>query len=153
MANSIAVAAPVGTLNTKKFWQSSNFWTNIVLLIGALFVGFPEDAGQEIVLQLFALISGGQMLRNFFKKEGTFDWKQVTTVNFWNYLAAIILSITQLNLPPEFFDGLREVVEGIINKDWQVVVRAVFSIATMLYYIFVQKKTPSDAVKQAKAIG
>jgi len=66
----------------------------VLLAVGALFVGFPEGAARDTVAALFALIASSGILRNFLKEGVGFDWKQIKTANFWNYVATAITAIS-----------------------------------------------------------
>ena len=122
-------------LQTKKWYQSTNFWTAVLLAIGGLFVGFPEEAGVSMIGQIFALIGSVGIMRNFFKSSPKPDFKKIGEVNFWNYIAAIATAIVPGVLPDELFIRLQELAESLLNGNWQGVITAIFSIATILYYL------------------
>lgn len=118
----------------KKFWQSTNFWTAVLLAVGALFVGFPEGAARDTVAALFALIASSGIIRNFVKEGVGFDWKQIKTANFWNYVATAITAIVP-QIPAELFSRLQELATHLVGGNWQGILVSVFSIATILYHL------------------
>jgi len=125
---------------TKPFWQSANFWTAVVLVIGGLFVGFPAEAAENTVLNIFTLIAGSMGIREWLKGKPKLDpEKAVNRSNWWNYLATVVISIFP-NLPPEILTQLEEAVGSAIAGNWQGLIVAVFSIATILYNLFQQRK-------------
>lgn len=122
-----------------KFWQGANFWIALVLAIGGLFVGFPQGEASTAVQAIFALIGALGALRE--KVKGlNIDWKAwLTSRNTWNYLSAVFISIFPA-LPPDLFARLNELFISLVGGNWQGIATAVFSIATMLYYIFRKPK-------------
>lgn len=119
-----------------------------MLAVGGLFVGFPEDLGQSIVSQIFALIGSGKLLHEYFKAQPKLDaGAAVNRSNWWNYIGVILTSIIPA-LPLEFIDSLQDVLSNLLSSNWQGVLVALFSIATILYNLFKSKEkvpTPKDA--------
>jgi hypothetical protein len=123
-----------------KFWQGTNFWVALVLAIGGIWVGFPQDEASGAVQALFALISAVGLVRE--KVKGLrIDWKAwAVSKNTWNYIAAFVTAIVP-TIPVDFFQRLNELATAVVGGNWQGIVTALFSIATMLYYI-VRKPKP-----------
>lgn len=132
-------------MENKKFWQSSNFWIALVLTIGGLWVGFPEGEAQGTVSALFALIASAGLLRNKLK-DLQIDWRAwLSSKNTWNYLAAALTAAIPA-IPLDLFDRLQDLATALIGGNWQGILTALFSIGTMLYYIF----TGNRSLKAAK---
>lgn len=112
----------------------TNFWVALVLAFGGLFVGFPEGEAKIVVESLFAGIAGIFALREKLKST-SIDWKSwISSKNTWNYLGTAIVAILPA-IPIELFQRLSELAAAIIGGNWQGIVAAVFSIATILYYL------------------
>jgi hypothetical protein len=123
------------TQTTLKFWQGTNFWIALVLAFGGLFIGFPEGEARAIVAGVFGLIATAGAFREKLKGITNVPWKDwLRSPNTWNYIAAAVTAIVPI-LPVELFTRLRELIDALIGGNWQGIVTAVFSIATMLYYI------------------
>jgi hypothetical protein len=118
----------------KKWYQSSNFWTWIVLLIGSLIVNFSEiqGAATDMVSQIFALIAGGKMLHNFQKKGVGWDISQIGGSNFWGYLALIATQITSIAIPDQLWTDLQQIAENLLLGNWQGAIGAVFSAIVII---------------------
>lgn len=130
---------------TKKWYQSANFWTAIVLAAGGIFVGFPESDARNIVAALFGLISGGMLIREKLKGLKS-DWKTwLRSANTWNYIATAVVAVVP-SIPAELFTALRNLADAALGGNWQGVAAAAFSIATILYYLL-RPKTPTAALK------
>lgn len=127
----------------KKFWQSSNFWTAITMVIGAFFGSqFPEEAATGAINQLFLLLGSGKAIQEWLSTGPKPDIRvALSSVNFWNYLAAIGVAIIPA-LPGELFSRLQELAVSLIGGNWQGALVAAFSIVTILYHIF--RKTPEQ---------
>lgn len=125
----------------KPFWQSTNFYIALILAVGGLFVGFPEDAARELVGQVFALIASGAAIRNWAKNAGKPVIARLGGANFWNYVATVVLALVPA-FPPEMFDALQQLAANVIGQNWQGVIMAVFSIATIVYKIVTAPKPP-----------
>lgn len=122
-----------------KFWQGTNFWIALVLAIGGMFVGFPENEAKTFVVAVFALIGAAGAVREKVK-DLQIDWRAwLASKNTWNYLATVITAIFPF-IPVDLFARLSDLFQSLMGGNWQGVVTAVFSIATMLYYIFVKPK-------------
>lgn len=118
-----------------EFWQGTNFWIALILAVGGLFVGFPEGDARNIVGGVFALIASAGALREKLKGAATVNWKDwIRSTNTWNYIGAAVVAIVPA-LPGDFFLRLRDLIDAILGGNWQGIVTAVFSIATMLYFI------------------
>jgi len=128
------------SINVKKFWQSSNFWTSIVLAIGGLWAGFSPEMGTELVAGLFGVVASGKAAHNFFKNEGVFDKTQLWSVNFWSYLSVAITTLVPIALPDELFTGIRELIGAIAEGNWSAVLTAIFTLATTIYYLVKDNK-------------
>ena len=123
-------------MNTEpKFWQGTNFWIALILAVGGLFVGFPEGEARAIVAGLFGLVAAAGAFREKLKGVTVVPWRDwLRSPNTWNYIAAAVTA-TLPALPVDFFQRLRDLIDALLGGNWQGVVTAVFSIATMLYYI------------------
>lgn len=129
-------------MEPKKFYQSTNFWIAVVLAVGGLFVGFPENDARLFVEGLFALIASAGVIRERLK-DATIDWQSwIKSANTWNYLAAIIIAIAPA-IPADLFLRLRELADAVLGGNWQGIITALFSIGTILFYTF--RKVPAAA--------
>ena len=128
--------------NEIKFWQGTNFWIALILAFGGVFVGFPEGEAKYAIEAIFATIAALFAVREKVK-DLTIDWKAwITSKNTWNYLAAALTAVFPL-IPLDLFAKLNELITAIIGGNWQGIVTAIFSIATMLYYIFRKPTQPT----------
>lgn len=104
-----------------------------------MFVGFPDGEAKSIVESIFALIAGAGVFREKIKGATVVSWKTwITQVNTWNYIGAAVVAIVP-SIPAQLFTDMRNLMDSLIGGNWQGIVTAVFSIATMLYYIFKKK--------------
>lgn len=126
-----------------KFWQGTNFWIALILAFGGLFVGFPESDARNIVGAIFAAIASAGALREKLKGATKVDWKDwLRSPNTWNYIGAAVVAIVPA-LPGDFFLRVRDLIDSILGGNWQGIVTALFSIATMLYFI-IRKPTAAS---------
>ena len=124
------------TVSTTKFWQGTNFWIALVLAIGGLFVGFPEGEARGLIAGLFGLIATAGAFREKLKGLTKVAWKDwLRSANTWNYLGAAVTAIIPM-LPGDLFVRLRELIDSILGGNWQGIVTSLFSIATIIYYLF-----------------
>lgn len=125
---------------TTKWYQSANFWTAVILAAGGIFVGFPESDARNIVSALFGLISGGMLIREKLKGLPA-DWKAwIRSANTWNYIATAVIAVMPA-IPADLFTQLRNLADAALGGNWQGIAAAVFSIATILYYLLRPKTT------------
>ena len=125
---------------TTKWYQSANFWTAVILAAGGIFVGFPESDARNIVSALFGLISGGMLIREKLKGLKA-DWRTwLRSANTWNYIATAVIAVVPA-IPADLFTQLRNLADAALGGNWQGIAAAVFSIATILYYLLRPKTT------------
>ena len=123
----------------KKWYQSSNFWTNVVMIAGVLMVGFPVEAGIGSVAAIFAIFAGGKAIREYLKTGPKVNWLDaLKNSNFWNYIATILVAIVP-GIPTEVIDASQDVAENLISGNWQAGLIAAFSLFNILFNIFKKK--------------
>ena len=117
----------------KKWYESSNFWTDVVMIVGVVLVGFPSEAGISSIAAIFALIAGAKAIREGIKAGTKADWKgAINNSNFWNYLAAVVVAIVP-GIPVELFGSVETAAQNLISGNLQGALIAGFSIFTILY--------------------
>lgn len=119
----------------KKWWQSSNFWNQIVTLAAAIFVAlggveFPTEDAQQIVSGAFAIFAGGNILYHYFKdmeiRGGIKD--VLRSSNFWTNAATIVISFA-----PWFpIDALQELITAILDSNLQAILVAGFNAVNII---------------------
>lgn len=120
-----------------KFWQGTNFWVALILLVGGFFVGFPQEDATGAVTAFFALIATGFGIREKVKGVVSFkDW--ISGSNTWNYLGAAVVAIVP-SIPTELFTSLQSIMQAAVGGNWQGIAVGVFSLATILYNVFKKK--------------
>lgn len=127
----------------KKWWQSSNFWTDIIMILAVIFVGFPEQAGISGVAAVFGILAAFKAIRQYFNTGPKPDFKKaIKDSNFWNYIATAAVAIIP-GIPVELFDHAESIAVNIIDGNWQGVLVALFSIGTILFNLF-KKSSQTD---------
>lgn len=135
------------TTSSKKWWQSSNFWNQIVTLAAAIFVAlggveFPTEDAQQIVSGAFAIFAGGNILYHYFKdlkiRGGIKD--VLRSSNFWTNAATIVISFA-----PWFpIDALQELIIAILDGQLQAIMVAGFNMINIVLKL-VRSKNEQDA--------
>lgn len=119
----------------------------LVLLLGGLFVGFPEGEANKVVSSLFALIGSVGAFRVFFKNAELQPIEWIKNTNTWNYISTVFIALFPV-LTPEIFQAVRVVIEQGMGGNWQGIFTALISLGTIIWNIFKTTKLP----KQATAI-
>lgn len=133
----------------KKFWQSSNFWTDIIMILAIVFVGFPQEAGIGGVAAIFGILAAGKAVREYLATGPKPAWKEaLKNSNFWNYLATAAVAIVP-GLPPEIFNSTEEITKNLIDENWQGAIVAAFSLITILYNVFKKSSSESGALPKS----
>lgn len=132
----------------KKWYQSSNFWVAVVMVIAGSFVGFTEGMAETAVGAIFGILAIGKSLHNYFK-EAEIDWKSwVLDSNFINY-ALIVITAFVPTFSPELLQQLQELVAAIFAGNVSGILAAIFSLATILYNIFWRNPEPKVKIDLA----
>lgn len=132
----------------KKFWQSSNFWTNLALAVGAAFValggtGFPDDAATKLVAGVFAVFAAGSILRNYFKNV-QLSGKLGDLFKSSNFIAALLTMLAGA-LPWLPVEALQELFDAILAGNLQAILIASFNIVNIIYHLFLKPKLVPSA--------
>ena len=132
-------------MEPKKWYQSSNFWNQVVLLVAsallALNFEFPVEAGKEIVGALFSLFAGGNIVYHVFRDQdvrGKFT-DIFKSSNFWANALTVVVSIFPM-LP---ISDMQQMVDAILAGRLELILVAAFNLLNVLYKLFF-KKTPTD---------
>ena len=137
----------VSTTEGKKWWQSSNFWTDVIMIAAIVFVGFPTEAGISGVAAIFAIVASGKAVRAWLATGPKPDIrKALKDSNFWNYLATAAVAIIP-GLPAELFDSAETITRNLIDGTWQGAIAAAISLITILYNLFKDKKSYPEIPK------
>jgi hypothetical protein len=125
-------------METTKFWQGTNFWVTLSLLVAVGFTSFTEQTGETISLAVAGVFAGVFAVRQLVK-DGKWDFTKFrTSVNTWNYLSQLVV----LALGPElaqFVPLLRDLVDAALLKDYGKIISIVFNIGTLIYFLLQQK--------------
>lgn len=115
-------------------FKSTNFTLAVVLAIGGLWVGFPEGEVRGLVEALFGIVATAGLVREKLK-DVSIDWRAwLRSANTWNYIGTAVVAIVPA-LPLDFFQRIRDLLDSALIGNWQGVATALFSIATILYYV------------------
>lgn len=132
----------MSNLIKKNFWQSSNFWTYTVVLIGSLMVGFSNIEGviNETIASIFGLIASAGIIRNFVKDGIGWNWSRIWdgTGNFWGYLAMLLGTIFAIEIPPEALEYIERIISEIVSGEpnLSAILNAVISLVIILVNLF-----------------
>lgn len=123
----------------KKWWQSTNFYISAVLVIGSLFIGFPEETAQSAVYGIAGILAAAGIIRNW-AKDARFDFSQIQSANFWNYIATLAAVISPIALPENLFQEAQEVTRALFEQNWQSVLISGFSMLSILFNIITGRR-------------
>lgn len=132
----------------KKWYQSENFWNQIILLIAsatlAININFPIEAGKQIVGGLFSLFAGGNIVYHVFRDAETRG--KFTDIfkssNFWTNALTVVVSLFPV-LP---LDDLQQMVDAVLSGRLELILVAGFNLVNVLYKLFIRKKNePKDS--------
>lgn len=138
------------SITTKKWYESANFWTAVVLALGGLFVGFPAEAASNTVANIFVLIGGGMGIREWIKGKPKFSpTEALNRSNWWNYIGTVAVALVP-QIPVAVIDEMERAVQAALGGNWQGLIVALFSIATIIYNLLQQRKQ-EQKIKEAEA--
>lgn len=122
-------------LPIKKFWQSTNFWFNAVLLTVGLFIGFQEELVNQTISVIIELIAVGGLLRDAFKG-AKIDWSRIKNPNWWAYLGAMLSTVFTFELPANLLPTIQQLLEAIAGKNFNGIITAVITLVSIAYGIW-----------------
>lgn len=128
-----------------KFWEGTNFWVALLMVILSFFGGGSgaEGIAQTVVTTAFGGISAFFMVRNFLVGAKWNGFKATfADANTWNYIAGVVLTI--LPQATDLVPALHGVYDALITGNWGLVISRGISMLTIIYYLFVKKPTPTQ---------
>lgn len=135
-------------ISQKKFWQSSNFWTNIALAVGAAIVAlggaqFPDDAATKLVGGIFGVFAAGNILRNYFKTV-QLSGKIGDLFKSANFIAALLTFLVGV-FPWLPVEALQDLFDAILAGNLQSILISAFNIINVIYHLFLKPKLVGKA--------
>ena len=117
----------------KESLKGTNFWVQLVLAVGALFVGFPADDAQHTVELLFATIAGVFAIREKVK-DAAIDWRAwLVNKNVWGYIGGALTALLP-TIPGQLFQEMPAFFSALLGGNWQGILASLFSIGTIVYF-------------------
>lgn len=122
--------------NFKESLMGTNFWVNLLLLVGSLW-GLENQTATTVVVAIFGVVGAFFSVRNFVvaaKYTGTKTW--LSDPNTWSYLTAVVLAI--IPSATDLVPALRDVTDALLSGNWASIITAGLSLLTIIYYRFVK---------------
>jgi|JI10StandDraft_1071094.scaffolds.fasta_scaffold185485_4 hypothetical protein len=129
-------------MQQKKFWQGTQFYFALLILIGS-FWGMTEGTANAVIGAAVGLIGAVGTVRNFLKTASPQPFlPTLLSANGINYLTAVLVAISPALgdlVPP-----LKTLIEAIQAGNWGAIVSALVSLGTIIFYL-VKKNKPAAA--------
>ena len=123
---------------TKKFWQSANFWFGLIAIAAALFgLGFPETAFRNIATSVIAIFGAGNIIWHWVRdlQPGELIERIKGSIKAPGFYASVIAFLVGF-LPWLPVPELNKLVEAILAGDTALILQAVVALAIVLFKIF-----------------
>ncbi|MEM9930916.1 MAG: hypothetical protein AAF840_13930 [Bacteroidota bacterium] len=128
----------------KKFYEGTNFWVALTLLVAGAWTGFNTETGNAITSFVIASFGAVFAVRQMIKtpRRSLQEWWRSN--NTKNYLGAILVAVfgegaTQL------IPLLNDLLEAIQVGNITGILTALLSFATILYYLIRNPQPPNSA--------
>lgn len=121
-------------MTPKKFWQGTNFYVALSLLIASLWTSFSTETGDVIASTVISIGAGAFAVRQLLKN-GQIDFQNwLGSTNTWNYLAQLVTMIFGAQFA-DLLTPLQSLVDAIGAGNFQAIIAAVFNLGTIIFYL------------------
>lgn len=120
----------------KKFWEGTNFWSNLALVFFSLWAGYTTTTGDVITETITQLFGGVFAVRQLLKNSMIDLRKWITSGNTWAYLTAVLAPIFGpwiADVLPLLQDLLNSILDG---GNLNQILTAAVSFAISVFYLF-----------------
>lgn len=133
MSNANTVA---GTEKTA-FWQGTNFWVGVLMLILVPF-GISQGVAEQVVQFGFGAVALVFAVRTALTSAHFQGWASIfKNANWWNYLTGVIVAISP-NIG-SLVPALQDLADAISLKNYGKIISAILTLGTMIYYLITKK--------------
>lgn len=133
MTQTLSTTTPASPLT------GTNFWVNLLLLIGSAFGGLSGDTAGMIVAAVSGLIGAVFAVRNWVvNAKFNLGKSWIADPNNWAYLTAVVVAL--IPQAAELLPALRSLADALISGNWSAILTAGFSLLTMIYYTFIKRR-------------
>ena len=122
----------------------TNFWVNIVLLIGSVFGGMSGDTATIIVSSILGVVAAAFAARNWFvKAHFSLDKSWVGDPNNWAYIGTIVGAL--IPAAGSLVPALKDLATALVAGNWPAIITAGLTMLSLLYYLVIKKKSAPAA--------
>lgn len=125
--------------NLKDSLLGTNFWVNLLLLVGSLW-GLQEPTATSVVVAIFGLVGAFFTVRNFLvsaKFVGVKTW--VTDPNTLSQLGTVIVALIPTAGP--LIPALGDLAKAFVSGNWASIITAGLSLLSIVYYLFIKNNS------------
>lgn len=138
---------PTTPKSEKKFWEGTDFYVVLGLVITSASSAFMEESQAQITWLVEGIFAGLYLIRQL--ATGKFSFSEFKINNGWNYVLQLVVLVA-----PQFAEAvpaLRDLVDAFINQNWPAVISGLLSLGTILYYILTRPQNKAEFKKLAGA--
>jgi len=122
--------------NLKESLLGTNFWVNLLLLVGSLW-GLQEPSATSIVVAIFGIVGAFFTVRNFLvsaKFVGVKAW--ATSPNTLSLLSAVIGAAIPAAAP--LVPAIGDLAKAFASGNWASIITAGLSLLSLVYFLFIK---------------
>ena len=125
--------------NLKDSLLGTNFWVNLLLLVGSLW-GLQEPTATSVVVAIFGLVGAFFTVRNFLVSAKFVGFKAwATDTNTLSTLGTVIVALIPTAGP--LIPAIGDLTKAFVSGNWASIITAGLSLLSIVYYLFIKNNT------------
>lgn len=130
----------------KKFWQSTGFWTALMLLIIGGWTSFNTETGEAVSTAVISIGAAIVALQRLFK-DGAFDFgKWIKNGNTWASFGVLISMLLGSEFT-QLVEPIQNLIGAIADKNFGAILASISTLAVIIYNLVSRRENRQEVAR------